>query len=466
MTTGEPPTTESSASATTAPSSRRTPRSTNHRDHGSGDHTDDHAAPNDDRHPSRLRRRPPCPNPYPVVDSVTASTVRPGSTDACGDPTSYEPFQVSDGLTDTAWMAPGDGAGQSVTLYLTGASEVRELSLLPGYDKFDPCSNRDRFFDLRRITEVQWAFDDGSTVTHAIAPDPAPVFSTVRLSRPVVTSTITMTIVSTTPPGVTGLDHTPVSEIVLGSRSVRLLTVVIVLGGVLLVHRLAIEVIRRDHASGGGHVDDCDRQLDGRPDRNASPVVGDGHTDEHHGARCDRDIIHRPPPAPRTTSDASMRTTTTTIAETAGTPITAAAPRQSGHTAYVLPVADIDLASWGQTHGRGYPATDIFVGCGASIVSPVTGVVLEVRFVDAYDPAVDNPATAGGLSISVLGDDGVRYYLAHFRLILDAIQPEVRVTAGQRLGEMGDTGRASACHVHFGLSPPCPGKEWSVRFAA
>ena len=169
------------------------------------------------------------------------------------------------------------------------------------------------------------------------------------------------------------------------------------------------------------------------------------------------------PPAPRTTSDASMRTTTTTIAETAGTPITAAAPRQSGHTAYVLPVADIDLASWGQTHGRGYPATDIFVGCGASIVSPVTGVVLEVRRVDAYDPAVDNPATAGGLSISVLGDDGVRYYLAHFRLILDAIQPEVRVTAGQRLGEMGDTGRASACHVHFGLSPPCPGKEWSVR---
>ena len=215
VTTGEPPTTESSASATTAPTTVAPP------DPPTTATTAAATIPTITLPPTTigtLAPPPPAPlpNPYPVVDSVTASTVRPGSTDACGDPTSYEPFQVSDGLTDTAWMAPGDGAGQSVTLYLTGASEVRELSLLPGYDKFDPCSNRDRFFDLRRITEVQWAFDDGSTVTHAIAPDPAPVFSTVRLSRPVVTSTITMTIVSTTPPGVTGLDHTPVSEIVLG----------------------------------------------------------------------------------------------------------------------------------------------------------------------------------------------------------------------------------------------------------
>jgi hypothetical protein len=28
---------------------------------------------------------------------------------------------------------------------------------------------------------------------------------------------------------------------------------------------------------------------------------------------------------------------------------------------------------------------------------------------------------------------------------------------------MGETGRTSACHLHFSISPPCPGKEWSVR---
>ena len=61
----------------------------------------------------------------------------------------------------------------------------------------------------------------------------------------------------------------------------------------------------------------------------------------------------------------------------------------------------------------------------------------------------------------MLGDDGVRYYLAHLQAIDDAIEPGVEVTAGQRLGEIGRSGDASACHLHFGISPPCPGLEWS-----
>ncbi len=131
-------------------------------------------------------------------------------------------------------------------------------------------------------------------------------------------------------------------------------------------------------------------------------------------------------------------------------------------TPYGLPVADARAAAWGATHA-GYPASDIFVGCGALIVAPVNGVVVESRRVNSYDPAIDNPATRGGRSVTLIGDDGVRYYLAHFERIEDGIEPAARVTIGQPLGEMGQTGRASACHLHFGISPPCPGKEWSVR---
>jgi len=83
--------------------------------------------------------------------------------------------------------------------------------------------------------------------------------------------------------------------------------------------------------------------------------------------------------------------------------------------------------------------------------------------VDSWDAAVDNPATRGGRSVAVLGDDGVRYYVAH----LDEVDPMLalgtRVEIGQRLGTVGRTGRTSACHLHFGISPPCAGKEWSVR---
>ena len=96
-------------------------------------------------------------------------------------------------------------------------------------------------------------------------------------------------------------------------------------------------------------------------------------------------------------------------------------------------------------------------------MSPVNGVLLEVRRINDYDPAVDNPTTRGGRSLSILGDDGVRYYLAHFELVADGLEPGGRVAAGDPLGTIGTTGRSSACHVHFGISPPCPDREWSVR---
>ncbi len=137
-------------------------------------------------------------------------------------------------------------------------------------------------------------------------------------------------------------------------------------------------------------------------------------------------------------------------------------PESPTTTPYGLPVADRAAAGWGDTHAT-YPATDVFVGCGATLVSPVWGTVLEVRRVDSYDPAVDDPATRGGRSVSILGWDGVRYYLAHFDTIVADLAPGDEVSLGQPLGTMGDTGRTSACHLHFSISPPCPGKEWSVR---
>jgi murein DD-endopeptidase MepM/ murein hydrolase activator NlpD len=142
------------------------------------------------------------------------------------------------------------------------------------------------------------------------------------------------------------------------------------------------------------------------------------------------------------------------------TPIDEPAPPTT--TPYGLPVADVDRAAWSDTHST-YPATDIFIGCGATLVSPVHGTVLEVRRVNSYDPAVDDPATRGGRSVAILGFDGVRYYLAHFDTIVDGLEPGDRVALGDVLGTMGDTGRTSACHLHFAISPPCPNTEWAVR---
>ena len=147
---------------------------------------------------------------------------------------------------------------------------------------------------------------------------------------------------------------------------------------------------------------------------------------------------------------------TTVPATTQAEPVTL--PQSLG---YVMPV-DPQRASYAKNH-HDYPASDIFVVCGAAITSPTNATVLEVRRVDAWVKATDNPATRGGKSVSLLGDDGVRYYLAHFDSIADNFNLGDHIPAGFALGEMGETGRAGACHLHFAISPPCPGKEWSVR---
>jgi murein DD-endopeptidase MepM/ murein hydrolase activator NlpD len=129
---------------------------------------------------------------------------------------------------------------------------------------------------------------------------------------------------------------------------------------------------------------------------------------------------------------------------------------------YVFPV--VGNASYARTH-HDYPAADIFAKCGAKVVSPVNGTVLEVTRVDTYKPKVNSGETRGGLSVSILGQDGARYYGSHFSSVTPGIEPGVTLTAGQRIAAVGSTGRSGACHVHFGLSPACArtGDWWTRR---
>ena len=130
--------------------------------------------------------------------------------------------------------------------------------------------------------------------------------------------------------------------------------------------------------------------------------------------------------------------------------------------ARAVPVAPGVAVGWVHDH-HDYPATDIFAACGSVAVAPVTGLVVHVRREDHYVRSVDNPALRGGRSVAVLGDDGVRYYMSHFASVDDATVVGGRVTAGQRIAIVGESGDAGACHIHFGLSPDCAQLEWSVR---
>jgi murein DD-endopeptidase MepM/ murein hydrolase activator NlpD len=135
----------------------------------------------------------------------------------------------------------------------------------------------------------------------------------------------------------------------------------------------------------------------------------------------------------------------------------------SGSSKYVFPVSASNV-SWHKTHGK-YAATDLFADCGKPILAVTGGVILEVSLKDTYVKGRPDGPANGGLSVSLLGDDGVRYYGSHLSKVQSGIRAGVRVTAGQKLGLLGKTGNANnVCHLHFGLSPKCAGTgDWKVR---
>jgi murein DD-endopeptidase MepM/ murein hydrolase activator NlpD len=132
--------------------------------------------------------------------------------------------------------------------------------------------------------------------------------------------------------------------------------------------------------------------------------------------------------------------------------------------AYRFPVSPARVASYGRTH-HDYPATDIFAPCGTKAVSPVDGIVLEITRADHWDPGTDRGDERGGLSVTILGADGVRYYGSHLSSIAAGLTVEDEVAAGQAIGAVGHTGsaRGVSCHLHFGISPPCGVGDWAVR---
>jgi murein DD-endopeptidase MepM/ murein hydrolase activator NlpD len=131
---------------------------------------------------------------------------------------------------------------------------------------------------------------------------------------------------------------------------------------------------------------------------------------------------------------------------------------------YVFPVQPASSTNYGPYH-HDYPAVDIFCPIGSLFVAPTGGVVDYVSTKDIWDPAVDDPATRGGLSVAIIGDDGVRYYGSHLSFVQPGIVPGVHVDAGQTLGKTGHTGDARYVdpHLHFGISHPTTPDDWKTR---
>ena len=126
---------------------------------------------------------------------------------------------------------------------------------------------------------------------------------------------------------------------------------------------------------------------------------------------------------------------------------------------YVFPFSQVAV-TYPRDH-IDYPATDV-EGCYAHVLAPTSGVVFDVEAKDKWDQKLDVPGTRGGLTITIHGDDRVRYFFAHLGRV--KVKRGDRLEPGQWIGVMGSSGnaRVTRCHTHFGMSRICPQSEYKV----
>lgn len=134
-----------------------------------------------------------------VVDvaGVEASCQRESGVDEAFNPVEYQPEFVFDEDTQTAWQCVGDGVGETLAFELGEPVAISELGLVPGYAKEDPHEGTEWYPLNRRLTEVQWHFDDGEPIVQELDPNPdLRELQTVSLDEPRTTTTLTLEIMS------------------------------------------------------------------------------------------------------------------------------------------------------------------------------------------------------------------------------------------------------------------------------
>lgn len=141
--------------------------------------------------------------------------VAPGR-DLANNPVRYPPANMLDLDAATAYRIPGDASGETITFTLPGESTIREVGLINGYAKIDSAGGRtvDWYKKNRRITEVEWTFDDGTTVTQELRNSSDLQVIAVDGA---VTETVQLRIVSVSKPGPKPLskDVTAISTVLL-----------------------------------------------------------------------------------------------------------------------------------------------------------------------------------------------------------------------------------------------------------
>ena len=98
-----------------------------------------------------------------------------------------------------------------------------------------------------------------------------------------------------------------------------------------------------------------------------------------------------------------------------------------------------DVNRFGAVSGRNHKGQDVFAKCGTPLVAGLAGRVTIAKWQDA-----------AGNYVVIKADDGTSQAYMHMQKPAIVTKGQ-RVEAGEQLGLVGDTGRATGCHLHFEL---------------
>jgi len=121
----------------------------------------------------------------------------------------------------------------------------------------------------------------------------------------------------------------------------------------------------------------------------------------------------------------------------------AAAPVDGGDAAMVFPIQGRHDMGQSETNnfggGRGHGGQDMFAACGTTLVAVTSGTVQHTAY-----------HSAAGYYLVLQDRSGRSYAYMHLRSAAKLDEGDT-VRVGQVVGEVGQTGRATGCHLHFEL---------------
>jgi|SRR5690554_2798075 len=113
----------------------------------------------------------------------------------------------------------------------------------------------------------------------------------------------------------------------------------------------------------------------------------------------------------------------------------------------ITPVQGVSVAQIAATFGaprwdRSHEGIDIFAPRWTPVIAAAPGWVYRIT-----------DQTLGGLSVTVIGDGGVRYYYTHLEAVHEELREGQFVDVGHPLGYVGNSGNAATTptHLHFGV---------------